>query len=88
MVLLILVAAAQPVQDDVEQVLGLAVPSGLFEASQAADEEYDVPGVDVGADGPVGFARVEQRGQCRADRAVSVRGQVMRYRCFDGGEDP
>jgi hypothetical protein len=68
-------------------VPGSGIPFGLLESGQVADEEDDVAGVDVGADGPVGLASVEECGQRRADRAEAVRGEVVRYRPFDGGED-
>jgi hypothetical protein len=55
----------------------------LLEPGQVADEEDDVAGVDVGADGPVGFACVEERRQRLADRAETVRGEVLRYARLD-----
>ena len=83
----ILIALAQSVEDDVEQVPGSGIRFGLLEPGQVADEEDDVAGVDVGADGSVGLADVEECGQRRADRAEAVRGEVVRYRPFDGAED-
>jgi len=59
------------------RLAGSGVPFGLLEAGQVADEEDDVPGVDVGADGPVGLARVEQQGQRLADRAQAVCGEGL-----------
>jgi len=47
----------QSVEDDLEQVPGSGVPFVLVEAGEVADEEDDVPGVDVGADAPVGRMR-------------------------------
>ena len=41
---------------------GSGIPFGLLEAGQVADEEDDVPGVDVGADGPFGLAGIEEHG--------------------------
>ena len=67
---------------------GSGIPLGLLEAGQVTDEEDDVAGVDVGADGPVGLARVEQQGQRLADRAQAVRGEGLRHARLDGGEDP
>src|SRR6266566_7761199 len=78
---------AQPVEDDLEQVPGSGIPFGLLEAGQVADEEDDVPGVDVGADAPVGLAGIEEPGDRFADRAQAVRGQGLRDARLDGGED-
>jgi hypothetical protein len=68
-------------------VAGPGVPLALLEPGQVADEQDDVPGVDVGTDGPFGLARVEERGQCPADRAEAVRREVVRYPRLDRGED-
>jgi hypothetical protein len=77
---------AQAVQDDLEEVPGPGVPFGLVEAGQVADEEDDVPGIDVRADAAIGLAGVEECGQCIADRAVTARGEILGYRPFNGGE--
>jgi hypothetical protein len=69
-------------------VPGSGIPFGLLEAGQVTDEEDDVAGVDVGADAPVGLARVEQQGQRLADRAQAVRGEGLRDTRLHGGEDP
>jgi hypothetical protein len=45
-----------PVEDDLEEVPSSGIPFGLVEAGQVADEEDDVAGVDVGADGAFGLA--------------------------------
>jgi short chain dehydrogenase len=63
------------------------IPFGLLEAGQVADEEDNVPGVDVGADGPFGLAGIEEHGDRFADRAQAVRGQGLRHARLDGGED-
>ena len=70
-----------------EQVPGSGIPFIRFEAGQVADEEDDVTGVDIGADGPVGLAGVEEQGDRFADRAQAVRGQGLREARLDGGED-
>jgi hypothetical protein len=70
---------AQPVEDDLEQVPGSGIPFVRLEASQVADEEDDVPGADVGADGPFGLTGIEEQGQRFADRAQAVRGQGLRH---------
>jgi hypothetical protein len=67
---------AQPVEDDLEQVPGSGIPFVRLEASQVADEEDDVPGVDVGADGPFGLTGIEEQGQRFADRAQAVRARA------------
>ena len=54
-----------------EQVPGSGIPFGLLEPGQVSDEEDDVTGIHIGADGSVGFAGVEERGQRLADRASS-----------------
>jgi len=68
-------------------VPGSGIPFGLLKTGQVADEEDDVAGVDVGADGPVGLAGLEEHGDCFADRAQAVRGQGLRHARLDGGED-
>jgi hypothetical protein len=77
---MILIALAQSVQDDLEQVPGSSIPFVLLEPGQVADEEDDVTGVDVRADGPSCFAGVEEQCHRFADRAQAVRGEVLRYR--------
>jgi hypothetical protein len=57
-----------------EQVPGSGVPFGWLEPGQVADEEDGVAGADIGADGPVGFAGVEECRQCLADRVKGARG--------------
>jgi len=79
---------AQSVQDDLEQVPGSGIPFVLLEPGQVAEEEDDVTGVDVRADGPVGFAGVEEQCHRFTDGPQAVRGEVLRYCRFDGTEDP
>src|SRR5437868_1788009 len=78
---------AQSVEDDLEQVPGSGIPFVRLETGQVADEEDDVPGVDVGADGPFGLASIEEYRDRFADRTQAVGGQGLRHARLDGGED-
>ena len=56
----------------------------MLEAGQVADEEADVSGVDVGADAPVGLARVEQQGQRDlGDLSIETYGDLLREAITD-----
>lgn len=65
---------------------GAGVPLGVVESGQVADEEDDVAGVDVGADGAVCSARVEKRRHRIADRAEAVRGDLPPHPHLDRGD--
>jgi DNA-binding MarR family transcriptional regulator len=78
---------AKAVGDDVEEVAGPVLAVVRVQAGGESDEQDDVPGVDVGSEGPGRPARFEQDCHRVADGSKAVGGEVEGEGVLDGRED-